>query len=112
MIHKVVSILVIIVLICVLSGVQVKANQDNEKIDSIVEDVLFVTTEYIYRDDNTVLAKIHSNIPLKNNKPAWKLSEDGLTYSIVLKSNGSYYTGVQDVYGNTERVFIEVDRNR
>ena len=52
---------------------------------------------------------MHSNEILKNTKKTWKLSKDGLTYtSKEMTTNGSYYTEVEDMWGNKTRVKIEI----
>ena len=103
----IISILTLILLIlcfCIYS------NATEE--ESFIEDSenLEVKTNYIYNQEtNTVTGIINSNNPLKNTKISWDLSEDGLTYTNEnLTSNGSYYTTVEDIYGNTAKVLIDV----
>ena len=68
-----------------------------------------ITMEYIYHEDtNTVTGIMHSNEPLKPTKVSWQLSEDRLTYTTTLKSNGSYTTTVEDIHGNQTQVVINV----
>ena len=66
--------------------------------------------EYKYNQEtNKVTAIMHSNEELKNTKTAWKLSEDGLTYTNDnMTSNGSYTTVVEDKWGNQANVKIKV----
>ena len=75
---------------------------------------LKITMEYKYNsEDNTVTGIMHSNNQLKNTKVSWTLSEDGLTYTnSSLKTNGSYTTTVEDIYGNKADVLINVTRNK
>ncbi len=75
-----------------------------------IQKKLVITTEFIYNEKtNTVTGKIHSNHPLKDTKVSWTLSKDRLTYTNEnLTSNGSYYTTVEDIYGNTAQVLIKV----
>ena len=85
--------------------------ENNQKVYSLEENSnqLIVTTEYVYnKNDNTVTGKIHSNNPLKDTKISWTLSDDKLTYTTTLRSNGSYTTTVEDIYGNVVEVLIEV----
>ena len=85
--------------------------ENNQKFYSLEENSnqLIVTTEYIYnKNDNTVTGKMHSNNPLKDTKISWTLSDDKLTYTTTLRSNGSYTTTVEDIYGNVVEVLIEV----
>ena len=68
-----------------------------------------ITMEYKYNpEDNTVTGIMHSNEKLKNTKVSWVLSDDQLTYTTILRSNGSYTTTVEDIYGNSTEVLIEV----
>ena len=69
-----------------------------------------IKMEYKYNEENnTVTAIIHSNEELKDTKTTWKLSEDKLTYTNEnMTSNGSYYTGVKDKWGNESKVLIDI----
>ena len=68
-----------------------------------------INVNYEYNSaTNQVTAKIVSDIELKNTKPSWKLSSDKLTYTKVFTSNTNYQTPVQDKYGNTINVTINV----
>ena len=79
----------------------------------INENKFVVYMEYIYNsNDNTVTGIIHSNRKMKNTKVSWTLSSDCLTYTTILKSNGSYTTTVEDIDGNKAVVQINVTRNR
>ena len=69
-----------------------------------------IKMEYKYNEENnTVTAIMHSNEELKDTKTTWKLSEDKLTYTNEnMTSNGSYYTGVKDKWGNESKVLIDI----
>ena len=111
-IKKYVKLIVLCIIILLSSVFYNNSNaKENNNIDtnSKIMEELVVKTEYIYNDkDNTITGKIISNNPLKNTKISWKLSEDKLTYTTTLRSNGSYTTTVEDVYGNVVEVLIEV----
>ena len=111
-IKKYVKLIVLCIIILLSSVFYNNSNaEENNNIDtnSKIMEELVVKTEYIYNDkDNTITGKIISNNPLKNTKISWKLSEDKLTYTTTLRSNGSYTTTVEDVYGNVVEVLIEV----
>jgi len=73
---------------------------------------LKVEMEYIYDiEQNIVTGIMHSNEKLKNTKKSWILSDDSLTYTTIFKSNGSYTTTVEDIYGNKSDILIEVTRD-
>ena len=69
-----------------------------------------IKMEYKYNEENnTVTAIMHSNEELKDTKTTWKLSEDKLTYTNEnMMSNGSYYTNVEDKWGNKSKAFIDI----
>ena len=69
-----------------------------------------IELEYLYdTNKNTEIVVMHSNERLKNTKKTWELSKDGLTYtSKEMTTNGSYYTEVEDMWGNKTRVKIEI----
>ena len=69
-----------------------------------------IKMEYKYNEENnTVTAIIHSNEELKDTKTTWKLSEDKLTYTNEnMTSNGSYYTNVEDKWGNKSKAFVDI----
>ena len=71
-----------------------------------------IKLEYLYdTNKNTEIVVMHSNEILRNTKKTWKLSEDGLTYtSKEMTTNGSYYTEVEDMWGNKTRVKIEITK--
>ena len=84
-------------------------NISNAEETEINNDKLIVKTQYIYnKEDNTVIGKMISNNPLKDTKVSWKLSKDKKEYTTILKSNGSYTTTVEDIYGNIVEVLIDV----
>ena len=84
------------------------------KIDKIkqIEDKTppVITIEYIENQDNTVTVIMHSNEPMADTKPTWKLSEDQLSYSKIFNANQNYTTDVQDIHGNTTTVGIIIDK--
>ena len=100
---KKVKILILLTIILSFIVVINKVNAENIE--------LKIETKYIYdKKTNTVIGKIISNIPLKDTKASWKLSEDGLTYTNEkFKENGSYYTWVEDIYGNKAEVLIDIN---
>lgn len=67
-----------------------------------------ITMEYVYNNDKTVTAIMHSNCKLEDTKPTWTLSKDKLTYTKVFNSDQSYSTPVQDIYGNIGTAKIEL----
>jgi len=91
---------------------KIEEQQNKEKNTYTIEEnsnKLVITMEYIYnKSDNTITGKMHSNNPLKDTKISWTLSEDKLTYTTILRSNGSYTTTVEDIYGNVAEVLIDV----
>ncbi len=101
----------LVILICLILGISINA-YSNATEESLIEEPenLEVKTQYTYNEEtNTVTGKMIANHPLKNTKVSWKLSEDKLTYTNdSLTSNGSYYTEVEDIYGNTAKVLIHV----
>ena len=86
--------------------VLINVNQINDKI-------LTVNMEYKYNvEDNTVTGIMHANKKLKNTKASWILSSDCLTYTTILKSNGSYTTTVESIDGSKTDVLVNVTRNK
>lgn len=69
-----------------------------------------ITVEYIKNDNNTVTVIMHSNSKLKDTKPSWTLSTDGLSYTKTFGANDHYTTDVEDVYGHVVTVKIEVTK--
>ena len=68
-----------------------------------------ITIDYNYNSEtNEVVVTLNSNEVLGNTKPTWTLSEDKLSYSKIYNANSKYYTQVQDIYGNTSNVEINV----
>lgn len=68
-----------------------------------------ITMEYHYNyENNMVLAKMVSNIELKDTKPTWQLSEDKKVYIKSFATNTNYSTLVTDKYGNSINVDINV----
>ena len=65
--------------------------------------------EYEYNaEENTVMAKMVSNIELKDTKPTWTLSEDKKAYTKIFSENNNYSTQVEDVNGEKRNVQINV----
>ena len=69
-----------------------------------------ITVEYIKNDNNTVTAIMHSNSKLKDTKPSWTLSADGLSYTKIFGANDQYTTDVEDIYGHVVTVTIEITK--
>lgn len=55
-----------------------------------------------------IICRIVSDVPLKDTKPTWKLSEDRLVYTKEFSDNMDYYTLVEDIYGNIVNVNIKI----
>ena len=51
------------------------------------------------------------NKPMANTKPTWKLSADKLTYTKIYSQEETYYTTVEDIYGNKIDVLIEIKKD-
>lgn len=69
--------------------------------------------EYIYNpNDNTVTAIMHSDKQLAHTKPTWSLSSDKMNYTKIFTENMTYATQVQDIYGYTTQVVMQITRNR
>lgn len=78
-----------------------------------VQDVkkLELKTEYEYNEKtNEVLAKIISNINLKDTKPTWNLSEDKRTYTKTYKENSAYSTRVESINGEIQNIDLNIDK--
>ena len=76
-------------------------------IDQIGKDKPNLKVNNVYdKTTNQVTSKIISDVPLKNTKPTWKLSEDRMTYTKVYSNNSNYSTAVEDIYGNVVNVKI------
>ena len=70
-----------------------------------------IEMEYVYnKQNNTVTAKMKSNKLLSHTKPTWNLSNDKLTYTKTFSKNETYYTPVQDIFGNTKMAKIEINQ--
>ena len=48
---------------------------------------------------------------MANTKPTWKLSADKLTYTKIYSQEETYYTTVEDIYGNKIDVLIEIKKD-
>lgn len=69
-----------------------------------------ITMEYVHnKSDNTVTAKMKSNKILQDTKPTWTLSKDKLAYTKKFDKNQVYTTPVQDTYGNTVNVKVNIN---
>ena len=81
------------------------------KIDQIGKEKpqIQVTSEYD-SNKNQVKCKIISDVPLKNTKPTWGLSEDKLVYTKYFTESMDYYTAVTDIYGNIVNVHIKITK--
>ena len=78
--------------------------------EPIIDDIKI---EYEYNEkNNTVLAKIISDIELKDTKPSWKLSEDKKTYTKLFTSNMKYNTPVENINGKKTDVEINITEVR
>ena len=70
-----------------------------------------IEMEYVYnKQNNTVTAKMKSSKILANTKPTWNLSNDKLIYTKTFNKNETYYTPVQDIFGNTKMAKIEINQ--
>ena len=70
---------------------------------------LSIKVSYEYNaEENTVMAKMVSNIELKDTKPTWTLSEDKKAYTKIFSENNNYSTQVEDVNGEKRNVQINV----
>ena len=70
-----------------------------------------IEMEYVYnKQNNTVTAKMKSNKLLSHTKPTWNLSNDKLIYTKTFNKNETYYTPVQDIFGNTKMAKIEINQ--
>ena len=75
----------------------------------IKKPTLKVETNYNYDEtSNIVIATIKSNQELADTKPTWNLSADKKLYTKIFDTNQIYSTGVQDIYGNSASVNIEI----
>ena len=62
---------------------------------------LSIKMDYEYNaEENIVIAKMTSNIELKNTKPSWTLSENKKEYTKRFTGNMNYTTQVEDVNGS------------
>lgn len=69
-----------------------------------------IEMKYVRNSDNTVTATMCSNNQLADTKPTWNLSSDKMSYSKTFSENMNYSTQVQDIYGNTKEVQIQITR--
>ena len=86
------------------SGNVIIANINIKEIDEIPPEII---VEYKYNDDDSVTVYLKSNEQLKDNKPAWKLSEDKMYFEKNFKTEQNYSTSVQDLHGVSTNVNIE-----
>ena len=80
---------------------------ENTVQNNLIEDDIIIEYEY-NQNENQMMVKIISNIPLKDTKPTWELSEDKLVYTKIFTSNIDYETPVEDEYGNVTNVSIKI----
>ncbi len=72
---------------------------------------LEIKTEYEYNaETNQVIAKIISNINLKDTKPTWNLSEDAKTYMKLYNENSAYSTRVESINGEILDIDLNIDK--
>ncbi len=70
---------------------------------------LSIKMDYEYNaEENIVIAKMTSNIELKNTKPSWTLSENKKEYTKRFTGNTNYTTQVEDVNGTVYTVNIVI----
>ena len=68
-----------------------------------------ITMEYEYnKTTNTVVAKMVSDIELKDTKPTWKLSDDKKVYTKSFEANTNYSTAATDKFGNVINIKINI----
>ncbi len=101
--RKIITMLIItiiaIIVLATFSTVKAKENT----IDSAIN------IEYKYnQEENIVIAKIISDIELKNTKPTWTLSENKKEYTKKFTSNMNYKTQIEDINGNISNVNIVI----
>ena len=85
-------------------------NAVNIKIE-ITKLIPIITVEYEYNSNNSlVTVKMQSNAEIANTKPTWTLSTDKKTYQKTFDTNQIYTTPIQDVFGNTVNVKIEITK--
>ena len=82
------------------------------KVEGIDHKAPKITVEYKTNEDGTITAIMHSNEPLGDTKPSWKLSNDKLSYSKTFSESINYTTPVEDIYGNSVDVRILVKINK
>ena len=82
------------------------------KVEGIDHKAPEITVEYKTNEDGTITAIMHSNEPLGDTKPSWKLSNDKLSYSKTFSESINYTTPVEDIYGNSVDVRILVKINK
>ena len=105
--RKILFIILLIAMSLGLAGCSTAENVELKENQSILE----IRIQYTYNEkNNTVTGKLMSNNPLKDTKVSWKLSQDRKTYiNENLRQNGKYETIIEDIYGNTKSVEINVD---
>ncbi len=105
--RKILFIILLIAMLLGLAGCSTAENVELKENPSILE----TRTQYTYNPkNNTVTGKIISNNPLKDTKVSWKLNQDKKIYiNENLKQNGKYETIIEDIYGNTKNVEINVE---
>ena len=77
-------------------------------VTQIEERPLELETEYIQTENNSVIVNVKSNNRFQDTKVNWTLQEDKMIYSYEFKGNTNYSTEFIDVFGNKEKVNIEI----
>ena len=110
--------MLIIFILIIASYTTVKANDDNTEGTGNLNDeqnqVLnqtenIINIEYLYNNtQNTVTAKVKSNIGFKNTKPSWTLSSDKKTYTKNFDINQKYTTPFTEIDGKETNFEINI----
>ncbi len=87
----------------------INGNIINAQINVTGVKIAKIQMDYTYDEKtNTVIAKMISDVELKDTKPSWNLSTDKKTYTKVFTGNTEYSTPVEDKYGNIINVKISI----
>ena len=124
---KIITILIALLFI-VISYTTVKANEENINNVNIVdnaenendvnntnkENIInnidnSINIDYIYNSEqNTVTAKVTSNIPMKDTKSTWTLSKDKKVYTKTFNTNQNYSTPFTQSNGKVVNIEINI----
>ena len=124
---KIITILIALLFI-VISYTTVKANEENINNVNIVdnaenendvnntnkENIInnidnSINIDYIYNSEqNTVTAKVTSNIPMKDTKSTWTLSKDKIVYTKTFNTNQNYSTPFTQSNGKVVNIEINI----